>query len=176
MVVETAPDWNDRVFMTRFGKKAWKFSNVVLADRSASFRSDLVGSQVQRIAAAAYQAVQDKTSRWWWEPIRRAVLRAANVPDDVINMPITSVASFDSQLATENGMQQKEWPIVITYINRQGSQRSLTDEDHTKLVAELDALAKRRRWEFHDIRAQDFPQEEQLAIAAKTTVRLNPFL
>lgn len=170
ITVETAPDWADRIFMTRFGDKAWRFSNVILGDRSASFRTDLVGARVQRIAAAAYEAVESKLSRWWWEPIRRSVLRAAGVSEDIINMAVTSTASFEPQVASERGMTQKEWPIVITYINRQGGKRCLTDEAHESLVAELDTLARRRGWEFHDIKAQEFSQEEQLAIAAKTTI------
>jgi hypothetical protein len=171
ITLETSPDWTDRVFMTRDGTKAWRFSHVILADRSASFRIDLVGGKTQRIAAAALSAVDGQISRWWWEPIRRSVLRVANVPEDVINMAITSTVSFDPQLAKASGMTRKEWPIVITYISRQGAgRRSLIEEDHERLVLELDDLARGRGWEFHNIKAQNLAQEEQIAIAAKTTV------
>lgn len=166
--LETAAEWADRVFMTRNGDKAFVFHNVVLADRSASFRGRICGSQNQRIAAEALRAVEDRTTRWWWEPIRRAVLRFAEVQEDVINLGINNVATFAPELTTPE--ERKEWPIVITYINRQGGRRYLIESDHERLVEELSALAQRRGWEFNNVKAQLLSQEEQMALAARTTV------
>lgn len=171
--LETKSNWKDRVFMTRNGDKAWVFSNVILADRSASFRGRECGSRNQRIAAEALKAVEERTTRWWWEPIRRAVLRFASVPEEVIDMPITSNASFESLVPVE---ERRQWPIVITYINRQGGRRHLIEAHHERLVHELSSLAERRGWEFNDIRAEMLSQEEQLALAARTTVGITPFI
>ncbi|PVF99920.1 hypothetical protein CPB86DRAFT_783301 [Serendipita vermifera] len=193
MSLETAPDWQDRVFMTRNGDKAWYFPRAILSDRSASFRGRECGEKTQRIASEAIKAVGDQLSPWWWEPIRRSTLVFAGVSQDVIDMAVTSHARFSSALKSlsssslsalnekyshlngeeglsEEGMGKKEWPIVITYINRQGGRRSLNEEDHQRLVNGLTALAQRRGWEFNDVKAQHLPQEEQMAIAAKTTV------
>jgi len=171
--LETATEWADRVFMTRNGDKAFVFSNVVLADRSASFRGRICGSQNQRIAAEALKAVEDHTSRWWWEPIRRSVLRFAGVREEIIDMSVTSVATFARNAAA--AVTLREWPIVVTYISRQGGKRCLLESHHEQLVAELTALCQRRGWEFNNVRAQTLSQEEQLALAAKTTVRSYPF-
>ncbi|KAG9053891.1 hypothetical protein FS842_006829 [Serendipita sp. 407] len=166
--LETSANWDDRVFMTRRGDKVFKFSYALLGDRSASFRGRICGSQNQRIAAEARRVVEDRTTRWWWEPIRRAVLRHANVPEDIVDMPVTSVASFDTGI--ELSEPKKAFPIVITYINRQGGRRCLRGEDHEVLVRELSQLVQRRGWEFHDVKAQRLTQEEQLTMAARTTV------
>jgi hypothetical protein len=195
MSVETAPDWQDRVFMTRNGDKAWYFPRAILADRSASFRGRECGERTQRIASEAIKAVRDELSPWWWEPIRRSTLAFAGVSQEVIDMAVTSHARFHSAIgslspsaltifnqkysnleSSEEGVGKKEWPIVITYINRQGGRRCLNEEDHQRLVSGLAELAGRRGWEFNDVKAQHLPQEEQMAIAAKTTVSLRPFL
>lgn len=171
--LETSAEWADRIFMTRNGEKAFVFNNVVLADRSASFRGRICGTQNQRIAAEALKAVEDHTTRWWWEPIRRSVLRFAGVREEIIDMGITSVATFAPNATSH--VTLREWPIVITYINRQGGRRYLIESHHEQLVAELTALCQRRGWEFNDVKAQLLSQEEQLALAARTTVRGHPF-
>jgi hypothetical protein len=154
-VVESKYDWNDRVFMTRNGDKAWRFETVLLADRSAAFRGKICGSQNQRTAAEAWEVVKDNASKWWWEPIRRAVLQFAGVPEDIIDIPLRPEYST---------------PHVITYISRQGGRRSLIPADHDHLVAVLEELAKRRGWKFNHVKAQELEKEQQLALIADTTV------
>ena len=176
MTLETSRDWEDRVHFTRDGTRAWRFAHATLGDRSASFRGRICGLENQRIAAEARKVTEAQTTRWWWEPIRRAVLRHARVPEEVIDIVVNSNARFEDTPTTGgNGdnlglIPKKEMPIVITYISRQGGRRCLAEDDHARLVTELSRLSKRRGWEFNHVKAQLLTQEEQFALAAKTTV------
>lgn len=174
--LETSSDWEDRIHFTRDGTRAWRFAHATLGDRSASFRGRICGLQNQRIAAEARQVTEARTTRWWWEPIRRAVLRHARVSEEIIDIVINSNARFDDAPTTGGiggemrSIPKKETPIVITYISRQGGRRSLLEDDHIRLVTELTRLCEKRGWEFNHVKAQLLTQEEQLALAAKTTV------
>ncbi|EJD52644.1 hypothetical protein AURDEDRAFT_55651 [Auricularia subglabra TFB-10046 SS5] len=156
ITIEGQEDWEDRIFMTRGGKRAFVFERVLLADRSAAFRGEWCGAKTQRIAAEAYEAVKPHASKWWWEPMRRSVLRFAGVPEETL----------------DRALQDKP-PVVINYISRQGGdRRKLIDADHDGLVAALRKLADARGWEFNVVNAGGISQEEQLAMAARTTVML----
>jgi hypothetical protein len=64
--------------------------------------------------------------------------------------------------------------ILITYISRQSARnRKLTPESHEGLVQALQALvkAKGEKWELIVLEAEKVPKDEQLKIAARTTVR-----
>lgn len=179
MAVESSFDWADRVAMTKEGDHAWVFSRVLLTDRSASFRGKICGEQNQRIAAEAMHAVQGRLGKWWWEPVRRSVLRFAGVADKLINIPAywenldasPPLQHHDEEIPTT------EPPVIITYISRQGgTRRMLIPEDHDLLVSSLEKLAQRKGWEFNLVEAQKLTKEEQFAMAAKTTVSINNFL
>lgn len=192
--LEGQDEWDDRVFMTRNGQRAWLFERVLLTDRSASFRGEFCGGRNQRIASEAYEAVKDRASKWWWEPstyltrtshclailrrisspylpkselqphaddgllVRRSVLKFAGVEDEILN------------LALRYNSHEPPKP-VINYISRQeGGRRMLRTSDHEGLVTAIRDLAEARGWEFNVVNAQHLTQEEQLAVAARTTV------
>jgi hypothetical protein len=169
--IETSRDWDDRIFMTRDGNSAFLFESVLFSDRSASFRGDNCGKN-HRIASEAYEYVRGRASKWWWEPVRRAVLTFAGVPESVLDLAIRfpklpPPVSTSSPTANQPPRDQ---PIIITYINRQGGRRRLTNQDHEGLVAALTDLANRRGWQFNNVQAEKLSKEEQLQIVAKTTV------
>ena len=71
--------------------------------------------------------------------------------------------------------------IVVTYISRQNYRRQLIKEDHQGLVEELEKLVgrkneeaktdkKKKKWELNVIQAEKMTKDEQVRIAAKTTV------
>ncbi|KAH7108116.1 hypothetical protein BKA62DRAFT_739997 [Auriculariales sp. MPI-PUGE-AT-0066] len=160
ITIEGEEDWNDRIFMTRNGDRAWVFERVLLADRSAAFRGESCGGKTQRIASEAYEYVQNKTTKYWWEPMRRSVLRFAGVDEAILDAGV-------------NYGTEEQQPIVISYISRQGGdRRKLKDKDHDGLVAAVTALAKERGWEFTVVNAGGMSQEEQLLMAARTTIML----
>ena len=160
LAIEGEEDWNDRVFMTRNGNRAWVFERVLLADRSASFRGDSCGGKTQRIASEAYEHVKNQTSKHWWEPMRRSVLRFAGVEEPIL----------DAGVLYNTDKQQ---PIVINYISRQGGdRRKLIDKDHEGLVKAVAKMATERGWEFNVVNAGGMTQEEQLRMAARTTASL----
>jgi hypothetical protein len=179
LTVETKYDWEDRVSATKLLDKevgsetksrAWRFDRVMLVDRSAAFRGSECGSRTQRTAAEAMRGVVPKgldgepinefLPRGWWEPVRRQVLRFVGVRPSVLNM-------FDAnhpERVPENNR------IVVSYISRQSVRRRLIDADHERLVSALEELCIRRGWELNIVQAEKLSREEQLAIAARTTV------
>ncbi|KAJ7069750.1 hypothetical protein C8F01DRAFT_526681 [Mycena amicta] len=177
--IEEEEDWADRVSITTTGERAWHFPLLLLTDRSASFRGQICGSQTQRIAAEAFEAMHSKEQLagirvgGWWEPVRAAVLRFAgadvNLPDNTEQV----------QLSGDAGEGDPKLPmpskIVITYISRQSAgQRKLTAEAHEGLVLSLKELVERKgsSWELIVVEAEKLTREQQLRIAARTTILL----
>ncbi|KAJ7147032.1 hypothetical protein C8R43DRAFT_953243 [Mycena crocata] len=177
--IEVQEDWQDRVTITSSGDRAWHFPLLLLTDRSASHRGEICGSQTQRIAAEAVDAMRKKGQLagirvgGWWEPVRSAVLRFAgaesNVPDNTEQVVLSGdVSEGDPKLP----MPTK---IVITYISRQSAgQRKLTPESHAGLVASLGDLVKRKgaSWELNVVEAEKLTKDEQLQLIARTTILL----
>jgi hypothetical protein len=175
--VEVEEDWRDRVSSTSTGDRAWHFPLLLLTDRSAAHRGEICGSQTQRIAAEAFEAMRRKKQLvglrvgGWWEPVRGAVLRFAGaevqLPDNTEQVVLSSdVAEGDPRLP----MPAK---IVITYISRQSAgQRKLTAESHEGLVQALKDLVARKgeKWELVVVEAEKLSKDEQLKIMARTTV------
>lgn len=173
LTVEVQSDWHDRVAASAAGgahARAWRFDTVLLADRSAAFRGVICGTQVQRTAGEAYHYMHNlgALSRWWWEPVRRAVLRFADVPSETIALGTRAAARVEHGLSVPG----PDDSVVITYVNRQGVRRHLIDEDHDALVAALEQLCATRGWEFNNARMELLTKEEQLALVARTTVLL----
>ncbi|KAF9526199.1 hypothetical protein CPB83DRAFT_858230 [Crepidotus variabilis] len=87
MTVEHEEDWQDRVVITRpttgSPEKAFHFPLVVVADRSASHRGVICGTQVQRTASEAWDLMRQRGKLMgihvggWWAPIREAIWRFA---------------------------------------------------------------------------------------------------
>ena len=177
LTVETEPDWVDRVDATalRSGElqgRAWLFDTVLLADRSAAFRGPECGERTQRTAAEAMKGVISPESRTgflergWWEPVRRNVLRFAGVGEHILDIGDRAFkrASFGSPRT--GGVEE----VVVTYISRQSVRRHLITEDHEGLVDALTELCERRGWELNIVAMERISKEEQLAVAARTTV------
>ncbi|KAJ6576434.1 hypothetical protein DFH09DRAFT_1451610 [Mycena vulgaris] len=165
--VEVSTDWDDRVNATSNAEigRAWHFPLVLLADRSAAFRSTICGQYTQRTAAAAWtmMAKQGKIDLIgnWWSSMRAALLR---------------YAGGDPHEELHSVLQVPE-TIVITYINRQGTRRHLRDEDNSALVAAIEELVARKnregkKWEFHNVHAERLSLDEQVKYAGRTTILL----
>ncbi|KAI0331223.1 hypothetical protein GY45DRAFT_1345495 [Cubamyces sp. BRFM 1775] len=185
LTVEVMEDWDDRIIATSSPtapQRAWHFDTVLFSDRSASFRGPICGSQTQRIAAEATEHMRKagNLTKLWWEPVRRAVLRFAGVDERTMDLGVKAdqvlaagtrmqPGAADSTRAT-SGLYDSD--IVITYISRQASRRHLLDPDHAALVEALQAMCTKHGWELNVVEAEKLSKEQQLAIAARTTVML----
>lgn len=176
--VETAEDWQGRANMTLGWPgaedddgeggttKAWRFDRVLLIDRSASFRAPTTGYYTHRTAGASFFATVDKASPYWWETVRRKVLGFAGVPNEVMDWSIT-----EPEVQKEVGMvDAKPAPVVVTYVSRQGWRRRLIEEDHKLLEASVRDVCKSKGWEFILFHPEQYSLDDQLLIAARSTV------
>ncbi|BEI89207.1 uncharacterized protein CcaverHIS019_0205690 [Cutaneotrichosporon cavernicola] len=161
-----------------YRKKAYVLDRAILADRSAAFRGPHTGSTSRTVAGAT---AFGNVSRWWWEPIRRQVLTFSEVPEDIINRNLEGYGAVDpveweGKTAAEIGYTPLkpagDYKPVVTYISRQKSKRRLTPDSHTKLVAALEAKAKKVGFELIVVEAERYTKEEQFAISGKTTIML----
>lgn len=123
-----------------------------------------------------------QTNQWWWEPIRRQVLRFAGTSEDVINRNLwghgavnPATLDRDPELRLRLGQPElappDDWRPLVTYISRQSSRRRLTAESHADLVKALEKHSKAKGWELQIVEAENMSKEEQLNLAARTTVR-----
>ena len=197
--VEVQEDWDDRIIATsnaQHPRRAWHFDTALFTDRSAAFKGALCGSQNQRIASEATEHMRKagNLTKLWWEPVRRGVLRFAGIDERTLELGVKADAIVegrhklrplagiqqDGQLQAQgqqgstkaaSGLSDKD--IVITYISRQSSRasRHLLEDDHAALVEALDAMVKKHGWQLNVVEAEKLSKEQQLAIAARTTVR-----
>ena len=181
LTVETQIDWSDRVSATslRAGERngrAWWFDTVLFSDRSAAFRGPECGERTQRTAAEAVKGVVERAGgtgfleRGWWEPVRRSVLRFAGLSQRTLDIGTRAFKRLGRGSLRDSGVEE----VVVTYITRQGVKRHLVEEDHEALVRALAELCDRRGWELNVVPMERLSKEEQLAIAARTTVMLLP--
>lgn len=177
LTVETRPDWLDRVSSTtlRPGERqgrVWWFDTVLLADRSAAFRGPECGERTQRTAASAMKGVAERAGRTeflergWWEPVRRNVLRFSGVGPRTLDVGTRAFKHGSRGSPRTGGVEE----VVVTYISRQGVKRHLIPDDHEALVHALTELCDRRGWELNVVAMEHLKKEEQLAIAARSTV------
>ncbi|KAJ7851025.1 hypothetical protein B0H14DRAFT_2762339 [Mycena olivaceomarginata] len=166
--------------LTAQGDRAWHFPLLLLTDRSASHRGDICGSQTQRIAAEAVAFMRKQNQLvglrvgGWWEPVRGAVLRFAGADVGLTDDNAEQVV-LSSDTAEGDPRLPMPAKILITYISRQSAgNRKLTPESHEGLVQALQALvkAKGEKWELIVLEAEKVPKDEQLKIAARTTILL----
>jgi hypothetical protein len=172
-------DWLDIARATASGKpKAYYFPKAILADRSAAFRGPHCSSTSRTVAEAM---MLGQTNQWWWEPIRRQVLRFAGTPEDVINRNLwghgainPATYDHDADLRLRLGSVEVSPPAdfrpLVTYISRQSSRRRLTPESHEDLVKALEKHSKAKGWELRIVEAEKMSKEEQVDLAARTTV------
>lgn len=143
VTMEFKDDWHDRASMNR----AFVFERVVVADRSAAMLA-FNYARYQRTAAAAFGL---PGSVDWWQPIRNNVIEFAGVEKSV-------------------GEGTTSTP-VITYISRQKwGRRMLRPEDHERLVKALEKLQLDHGYEVNVVHAEEMTREEQIRLAARTTI------
>ena len=120
-------------------------------------------------------------------------MRYSGVPEEVIARNLEGFGSVDpATLALPNangvalgdhgvgvGVQTLEplappgsYMPIVTYISRQSSRRHLTDESHQSLVKAMEKRSKEVGFEFIIVEAEKLSKEEQIALAAKTTVSI----
>lgn len=172
-------DWQDVARATASGKpKAYYFPKAILADRSAAFRGQACASTSRTVASAM---TLGESNRWWWEPVRRQVLRFAGTPEDVLNRNQWGYGAVNPALLSANPdlktalghpevLQPANFKPLVTYISRQSSRRRLTPESHEDLVQALEKHSKAKGWELKIVEAEKLTKEEQLDLAARTTV------
>ncbi|KAJ7494739.1 hypothetical protein B0H11DRAFT_2003188 [Mycena galericulata] len=167
MTVEVSTDWMDRVTATANTDigRAWHFPLVLLTDRSAAFRGPICGWHTQRTAAEAWTVMAqlgkiDLIGNWW-ASMRAALLRyAGGDPHEELHATL-----------------QVPDKIVITYINRQGTRRHLNEEDNRGLITAVEELVQRKNregknWEFNNVHAEQLSLDDQVKVAAKSTIML----
>ncbi|KAG8693894.1 hypothetical protein FRC11_002583 [Ceratobasidium sp. 423] len=135
--------WEDPVKLTRSSDpadpnnktpNALLYEKVLLADRSASFRGAHCSVNARTVSEAVEATRSDLENgpgidkgKWWWEPLRRRVLR---------------MSSVDQAIRELKGGKPT---VRITYISRQTARhRKLIKEDHDGLVAALKELVERK--------------------------------
>ncbi|KAJ7175931.1 hypothetical protein C8R46DRAFT_75001 [Mycena filopes] len=177
--VEVEEDWEDRVQLTSAGDRAFHFPLLLLTDRSASHRGAICGSQTQRIAAEAFDAMRKKNQLvgirvgGWWEPVRNAMLSFAGA--DLGPPENTEQVVLSSDLLEGDPKLPMPSKIVITYISRQSAgNRKLTQESHDGLVSALQELVRRKGngWELNVMEAEKMTKDEQLRVIARTIILL----
>ncbi|KAG9051705.1 hypothetical protein FS837_000095 [Tulasnella sp. UAMH 9824] len=184
--IETQLDWEGRAKMTESKgpgtQKVFRFDRVVFSDRSAAFRGELCPSRNQRIVSEAWEPTRNESSKYWWEPVRRSVLRFAGVDQKTIDTNVLWAKEWDG---TSNGdveptdkqievakTASRRMPIVITYVVRSGNRRAMIKEDHEGLVKALTELCEQKRWELNIVQAEKLTKDEQIQLAARTTIML----
>lgn len=142
--IETQLDWEGRAKMTESKgpgtQKVFRFDRVVFSDRSAAFRGELCPGRNQRIVSEAWEPTRNESSKYWWEPVRRSVLRFAGVDQKTIDTNVLWAKEWDG---TSNGDEaptdkqievaktaSRRMPVVITYVVRSGNRRAMIKEDH----------------------------------------------
>jgi hypothetical protein len=108
--------------------------------------------------------------RGWWEPVRTNVLRFAGVNSRTLDVGTRAFKRSLRGSPRTGGVEE----VVVTYVSRQGVKRHLVPDDHEGLVRALTELCDRRGWELNIVAMERLKKEEQLAIAARTTVSICP--
>ncbi|KIL57616.1 hypothetical protein M378DRAFT_16126 [Amanita muscaria Koide BX008] len=178
--------------------RAWHFPLVLLADRSAASRGTVGGVQTHRIAAEAWQYMFTEKkligvhAARWWDPLRIAMWKFAAVDGaDALNWMKQSfprqgiTAKADEEIIpsyVRQGVFQEFLPppqkVTITYITRQnGDRRRLLPEAHDDLVLSISGLVARKKlegheWAFRVVDAGRLSRDEQIRVAAETTIML----
>ena len=165
---------------TSFLPKAYVLDRAILADRSAAFRGPYTGPTARTVASAQHVG---HASRWFWEPIRRQILRVSGVKEEILDRSLEGLGATDPDVvqgklaapgSTAPGLDSVrgsgKYRPVVTYISRQSSRRRLTPESHADLVAAVTARAEKIGFDFIIVEAEKMTKEAQYALAAKTTV------
>lgn len=192
MSYEYATDFHDRTDTAR----AFLFERVVFSDRAAAFR----GKEFQRTYRTASEAVVGlPASRYWWSPVRKNLLdfvgstdaeaRADDIhgvgfeedidEDDVESEEKQEEEQHENEEALEKVQAKlaKSGKPVITYISRQDwGRRMLKPESHAVFVEELKKLEEKYGWEVNIVAMDKLTRDEQIRLAARSTVSLSSLL
>jgi hypothetical protein len=187
--------WADRVALTRSSTPsapgntaphAFLYQTVLLADRSASFRGQHCSVNARTVSEAVEATRKDledgpgtDKGRWWWEPVRRRVMRMAGVNEAVQDLSLWWYGAEQDVKRLQDTLEGGKPTVVITYLSRQSAgRRKLIKADHELLVASLKDLVARknaegvRPWHLEIVEAEHLSREEQVRLAARTTVML----
>lgn len=199
--LEFADAWADRVKLTKSSipsepsntaPHAFLYEKVLLADRSASFRGQHCSSNARTVSEAIEATRGDleegpgvDKGRWWWEPFRRRVLKMASVDEAIQDLSLWWHGTEADVARLSQTLPGGRPAVHITYISRQtAGRRKLIQSDHEALVQALKDLVQRknaeartgspasRQWELEIVEAEHISREEQIRIAARTTVML----
>jgi hypothetical protein len=144
--LEFSEDWQERAAIPG---RPFMYERVVLGDRIAAFE----GREYQQSVRTAANPMALPGSKHWWSTMRSNVVEFAGV------------FPKDDDAAHEKG--------VITYISRQGwGRRMLIEKDHEILVEELMKLNATYGYELNIVSMDKLTREEQMRLAARTTVML----
>ncbi|CED84940.1 Glycosyltransferase AER61, uncharacterised [Phaffia rhodozyma] len=125
------------------------YEQVLLADRAAAYRGDRFAA-TQRSASEAFLLPSTPN---WWAPVRNSLMDH-----------IGGVAQVD----LIPGMRPRP---VVTYVSRQSwGRRMLKPEDHERLVETLTRASIEDDWELNVVEMDKLSNEEQIRLAARTTI------
>ncbi|KAL0578940.1 hypothetical protein V5O48_003031 [Marasmius crinis-equi] len=145
--LEFSDDWRDRSEMG----VPFVFERVLIADRSAAMPAYNY-QRSQRTASVPF-GLPGSSHISWWMTVRNNVVRFTGLDP-----------SF--------GKDTTDTP-VITYVSRQGwRRRRLIPEHHDRLVKELYKLRDEHGYEVNVVCMEDYTREEQIRLAARTTVMM----
>ncbi|KAH7335660.1 hypothetical protein B0J17DRAFT_600401 [Rhizoctonia solani] len=191
--------WEDRVKLTRSSDPsvpnnkaphAYLYEQVLLVDRSASFRGAHCSINARTVSEAVEATRSDLENgpgvdkgKWWWEPLRRRVLKMSSVDQAIQDISLWWYGSEADVTRLSETLEHGKPTVHITYISRQTARhRKLIKADHDNLVSALKALVARknalppspanRPWHLEIVEAEHISREEQVRIAARTTVML----
>ncbi|KAG8773578.1 hypothetical protein FRC12_002456 [Ceratobasidium sp. 428] len=187
--------WEDRVALTKSSipaapgnptPHAYLYQSLLLADRSASFRGQHCSINARTVSEAVEATRKDledgpgrDKGRWWWEPLRRRVLKMAGVNEAIQDLSLWWYGGEEDVKRLQGGLEGGKPTVVITYISRQtAGRRKLVQADHEVLVQALKELVARknaegvRPWHLEIVEAEHLSREEQVRLAARTTVML----
>lgn len=157
MAFEFRETWQDR----NSSGRPFILDRVVLGDRIAAETSPQ-WDKLYKYAAPAFELPGSGMN--FWGPVRRALVQFIGM--DKLLSDSTSKESVQERKKT-----------VITYVSRQGwGRRTLKAEDHDKLVKALRGLERRYGYEVNIVTMDKMSKQEQLTLAARTTVRSLCFL
>lgn len=146
----------------------------LLVDRTAAFHGEWTAPTSRTVANALHVG---KVSRWWWEPLRRQILRYSGVSELIISRNLEGFGAIDPVNVNPGGVNDLEplvpsgdYKPVVTYISRQSSRRRLTNETHAELVNALEERSVKIGFELVIVEAEKMSKEEQFALAGRTTV------
>jgi hypothetical protein len=147
-----------------------------------SINARTVSEAVEATRADLEDGPGQEKGRWWWEPLRRRVLKLASVDEAIQDLSLWWYGTEADVTRLSQKLQNGKPTVHITYISRQTARRrKLIQADHDALVESLKELVDRknaergptsRPWHLEIVEAEHISREEQVRIAARTTVML----